>query len=79
MVTITLKDIPTSLHRALKQQAKAHGRSLNKEILHRLESDLGSYPVDAEQILQRAAEIREQAAGWLTENDLKKFKSEGRP
>lgn len=79
MSTITLKDIPAHLHRALKQQAKAHGRSLNKEILHRLESNMTTYPVDAGQLLEQAALIREQIGGWLTDADLKKFKSEGRP
>jgi plasmid stability protein len=38
MVSITLKDIPDQLHRALKQRARLHHRSLNKEVLATIES-----------------------------------------
>ena len=37
MKSITLKDIPHPVHAALKQRAKRHGRSLNKEALACLE------------------------------------------
>jgi plasmid stability protein len=40
MVSITLKDIPESLHRTLKQRAKLHHRSLNKEVLATIEGAL---------------------------------------
>lgn len=40
MVSITLKDIPESLHRALKQRARLHHRSLNKEVLATIEGAL---------------------------------------
>jgi len=33
MPSITLKDIPRALHRELKARAKAHHRSLNKEVI----------------------------------------------
>ena len=79
MATITLKDIPVSLHRELKQRAKSHGRSLNREILRCLESCIYSRPLDVDQVLHDALEIREQVQGYLTEQDLKKFKSKGRP
>jgi plasmid stability protein len=36
--TITLKDIPRDLHRDLKKRAKAHHRSLNKEVIATLKS-----------------------------------------
>jgi plasmid stability protein len=38
MVSITLKDIPDQLHRALKQRARMHHRSLNKEVIATIES-----------------------------------------
>jgi hypothetical protein len=37
MPTITLKEVPSALHEALKRQAHTHRRSLNQEILHCLE------------------------------------------
>jgi plasmid stability protein len=40
MVSITLKDIPESLHRTLKQRARLHHRSLNKEVLATIEGAL---------------------------------------
>lgn len=32
-VSITLKNVPTNLHRLLKQQAREHKRSLNQEAI----------------------------------------------
>jgi len=40
MVSITLKDIPDVLHRTLKQRARLHHRSLNKEVLATIEGAL---------------------------------------
>jgi plasmid stability protein len=37
LVSITIKDIPDHLHRALKQRARLHHRSLNKEVLATIE------------------------------------------
>jgi hypothetical protein len=48
MVSITLKDIPEHLHRALKQRAQLHHRSLNKEVLATIETALHGSPTDKE-------------------------------
>jgi plasmid stability protein len=37
---ITLKNVPTALHRTLKESAVRHKRSLNQEAIHILESSL---------------------------------------
>lgn len=37
MPTLTLKEVPSAVHEALKQQARAHRRSLNQEVLYCLE------------------------------------------
>lgn len=47
MVTLTLKNIPDQLHEMLKQSAERNRRSLNSEILARLERDVGAPTVDA--------------------------------
>lgn len=39
-MTITLKNVPTDLHRSLKECAKRHKRSLNQEAIHVLECSL---------------------------------------
>ncbi len=48
MLTLTLKNIPKELHAQLKESAEKHRRSLNSEILVRLESDFAAPAVDAE-------------------------------
>jgi plasmid stability protein len=38
MATLTLRDVSDDLHRWLKEQAAAHRRSLNKEVIVQLEA-----------------------------------------
>ena len=48
MLTLTLKNIPEDLHAMLKQSAEKNRRSLNSEILARLEQDLAAPTIDPE-------------------------------
>ena len=48
MLTLTLKNIPGHLHCMLKESAAKNRRSLNSEILARLERDLAAPVVDPE-------------------------------
>lgn len=48
MLTLTLKNIPKELHVMLKDSAEKNRRSLNSEILVRLESDFAVPAVDPE-------------------------------
>ena len=48
MRTLTLKNIPEHLHARLKESAEKSRRSLNSEILARLERDLAAPTVDPE-------------------------------
>ena len=48
MPTLTLKNIPADLHARLKASAERNRRSLNSEILARLEGGGGVAPVDRE-------------------------------
>ena len=48
MTTLTLKNIPADLHARLKASAERNRRSLNSEILARLESGGAYAPVDRE-------------------------------
>ncbi len=48
MLNLTLKNIPKDLHTRLKQSAEKNRRSLNSEILIRLESDFAAPAVDPE-------------------------------
>lgn len=48
VLNLTLKNIPEDLHAQLKQSAERNRRSLNSEILARLESDFAAPTVDPE-------------------------------
>ena len=78
MSTITIKDIPPAVHRALKLRAKSHGRSLNKEIIATLENTLHGSPIDATAVSTHARAVREAMGVYLTQRDLKAFKNAGR-
>lgn len=46
MLNLTLKNIPKSLHARLKESAERNRRSLNSEILNRLETQFAAPVVD---------------------------------
>jgi plasmid stability protein len=52
MLNLTLKNVPPELHARLKASAQANRRSLNREILARLEAGMSAPSVDV------AAELR---------------------
>lgn len=49
MLSLTLKNIPKDLHAQLKESAEKNRRSLNSEILVRLESDFAAPTVNPEE------------------------------
>lgn len=48
MLNLTLKNIPKELHARLRESAEKNRRSLNSEILARLEAEFAAPVVDAE-------------------------------
>ncbi len=78
MSAITIKNIPPAVHRKLKSRAKAHGRSLNREIITTLESAVRGSPIDAAGVGRHARAVRETMAVYLTEKDLNRLKTSGR-
>ena len=78
MNTITLKDVPAAVHRTFKFRAKAHGRSLNKEIITTLESTLHGARIDAMAVGRQARAVRESLGIYLTEQELTTLKRAGR-
>lgn len=65
MKTITLKDIPPRVHTALKQRARQHGRSLNKEVLACLEMAVAPTRVDVHALLLDIRAHRRDLPGQL--------------
>jgi plasmid stability protein len=79
MSTVTVKDLPEKLHRQLKARALRNRRSLNSEIIAVLEAAASPQKVDPDALLSRAASLRRQVAGRLTDSDLADLRKAGRP
>jgi plasmid stability protein len=79
MATLTIKNIPEPLVKRLKQQAAAHRRSLNFEVISYLEQMTHSVQMDAEALLARARALRRTPKGVrLTDRVLHELKVAGR-
>jgi plasmid stability protein len=78
MATITLKDIPRNLHRTLKSRAVGNRRSLNREILATLEMAVAPHRRPVEEVLREAGEFRSRLKIWATEEQMNRYKREGR-
>jgi plasmid stability protein len=79
MPSITLKDIPGSVHAALKKRAVEHGRSLNKEVIACLEASVLVKPVDREALLADFRIHRDSLPGKLDDALLETARKTGRP
>ena len=78
-MNLTLKNIPEPLYRRLKEIAARNRRSLNREVIHRLERSIGAAPVETETFLARARAVRERGdAPYLTDEALREARDEGR-
>lgn len=82
MPTITVKDVPPELYETLRRLAKRNRRSLNGEVLFRLENSVQSAESLKDEALENIRKRREALAArgvWLTDEFLNKAKNEGRP
>ena len=79
MKSITLKDIPQPVHAALRQRAKQHGRSLNKEALACLEIIVAPVSVNINALLLDVRNHRASLPGSLNDRLLQMANTEGRP
>jgi plasmid stability protein len=79
--TITLKNIPESLYESLKAAAAQNRRSLNGEVLERLESSVETTrELSHEEKVLAVEKVREMLRGRNFNLDLVDvFKREGRP
>lgn len=79
MPDVALRGMSTAMHKALKKAAERNHRSLNGEILARLERSVMGKPVDLDALLARIAERRNRLALELDEETLRELREEGRP
>ena len=80
MPDLALRGLPDHLHQELKSAAVRNHRSLNGEILARLEASVGSEPVDPRALLERIR-LRREGIGRidLSEDVLRGIRDAGRP
>ena len=78
MINFTLKNLPDYLHKKLKKQAKIHHRSLNSEIIAKLEESIERRKIDVETILNGIRSVRSRINGKLTDAKLSRYKNIGR-
>jgi len=79
MASLTLKNIPEDLVEQLRRSAAEARRSLNSEILYRLDASVRSRRLDPEELLDRARAVRRTVSHPVTEEDLRRARSQGRP
>jgi plasmid stability protein len=79
MATITLKNLPESLHGALKKRAHRHGRSLNREVVSCLEAAISVSQIKVDAALASVDRVRCGDDARLDEDLLEGALTEGRP
>ena len=80
MPTLTVQDVPSTLHAKLKRRAERHRRSLNDEVLAVLEDAAGSaeQPDDRQALIERIRKEREDGPAITADPDeLKRMMREG--
>lgn len=79
MATVTIKNMPDELYQIIKKMAKSQHRSLNNELIFRIEQSLRFNPVSPETIRENAREFRKKLRGELSPEEIEKAINEGRP
>ena len=79
MPSLTIKNVPEGVYARLKRSAEEHRRSLNSEVIHRLEQAVGLDPVAPESLLAEVRALRESAdVPYLTDESLREARDQGR-
>jgi len=78
MPNITVKNIPDSIYKKLKQQAAAQHRSMNSEIIACLERSVEPKRVSPDEILHQARSMRNKVKGSLSATEINSAINEGR-
>ena len=80
MPSLTVKGLPEDVIESLRRSAQRNRRSLNSEILYRLEQSVQHRVAEPEAILARIRELRaRRPLPELTDDELRRMKDEGRP
>ena len=79
MPSITVKNIPKDIYDKVREQASAHHRSINSEIIACLEQTVKPKQVSSDDILKEARRLRRKAKGSLSSEEIDSAINEGRP
>lgn len=80
MPALTIKNVPDDLYESLKQSAKRHRRSINKEVIFCLERSFISSKASPEALLGRVHRLQARFTGpKLTDRVLRQAREDGRP
>ncbi|MFN2421996.1 MAG: Arc family DNA-binding protein [Gemmatimonadota bacterium] len=80
MLSLTIKNVPREVYRRLKELAAANRRSLNSEVIVRLEQSLGIRNLDPDDFLREVDELRESLNVTPVDDEaLRTMKAGGRP
>lgn len=80
MPSLTIKGIPDEVLRRLRASAEEHRRSLNSEVIYRLERSIGSEPIDPDAFIARIRRLQERTKlPPLTDEVLEDALNYGRP
>lgn len=78
MATLSIKNFDDALYEKLKAQASAHHRSIAGEVTVIIERALGERPVREEELFQRARRVRDRSSVYVTDEDIRTARNEGR-
>ena len=79
-MNFTVKNIPQDLFGKVKARAGRNRRSINSEIISILDATVAPRPINPDELLARARELRGRTSGFLLDQDfIDKAKREGRP
>ena len=79
MANLTIKGIAPEVLKVLKNEAERHRRSLNQEVIARLEASAISVPIDSDAFLARVRQVRvSPRKGPLTDRLLNQLRRQGR-
>ena len=79
MPSLTIKNIPEDVHRALKERSRINSRSLNSEAIDCLRRAVIAERIDPETLLAAARKLRSGMSVFLTDKEINAIKDEGRP
>jgi len=78
MASITIKDLPPELHEKLKRSAKQRLRSLNSEVIARLEQSIEPRRINAQELIEKARRFRSTLTFEATDEEINDWKRQGR-